>query len=83
MQTEWQTQIRLIWLYTVCTDLSVQKPRVISVFIVKLLKIQTLEKLTVIILKFDLYIFFKECPKDTDRIANSVDTDQTAPIGAC
>ena len=49
---------------------------------VKLLNIRTPEKYSVVILKFDSYGFFyrEMCPNDSDRMANSLDTDQTAPL---
>ena len=51
---------------------------------VKLLKIWTPEKYTVIILKIGLmWIFHREMrPNYADEMANSVDPDQTAPLGA-
>ena len=39
-------------------------------------------KIAVIILKFEQSGFTVMCPKDADGIANSLDPDQTAPIGA-
>ena len=56
----------------------------------KILKIQTSEQFAVIILKFEQGgLTIEYCiqrmllhPKDADGIANSVDPDQTAPLGA-
>ena len=40
-------------------------------------------KYTVKILKFDVWIFYREMrPNNADGMANSVDPDQTAPLGA-
>ena len=46
-------------------------------------KIQTLEKITVLVLKFKQVWFYHRvmCPKDADGMTNSVDPDQTAPSG--
>ena len=50
---------------------------------VKILNIGTPETFAVISLKFEQRGFTIEtCPKDIDGIANSVDPDQTAPLGA-
>ena len=47
----------------------------------KILKIRTPENIAVIILKLWIYhrVMF---PNNADRMANSVDPDQTAPVGA-
>ena len=50
---------------------------------VTLLKIRTLEIFAVIILKVECLVYNKVmCLKDADGMANSVDPDQTAPLGA-
>ena len=48
-------------------------------FTTKILKIWTPQKNAVIIQKLEQYLFTTE---DADGIANSVDQDQTAPLGA-
>ena len=52
---------------------------------VKLLKLRTPETYAVITLKFEqggFTIYRVMHPNDADRMANSVDPDQTAPLGA-
>ena len=50
---------------------------------VNFLNIQTPKKFVVITLKFEMWLYHRVmCPNDADRIANSVDPDQTAPLGA-
>ena len=45
-----------------------------------ILKIQTPEKIAVIILKKTMWIYHRIlCPNNADGMANSVDPDQTAP----
>ena len=47
-----------------------------------ILSFQTPKKCVVITLKFELCGFTIELPNDADGMANSVDPDQTAPLGA-
>ena len=51
---------------------------------VKILKVRTPEKIAVNILKNGTVSFYYtvKSPKDADRMANSVDPDQTAPLGS-
>ena len=50
---------------------------------VNFLNIRTPKKIDVITLKFELCGSTIElCPNDADGMANSVDPDQTAPLGA-
>ena len=50
---------------------------------VNFLNIRTPKKIVLITLKFELWLYHRVMsPNDADRMANSVDPDQTAPLGA-
>ena len=56
----------------------------VSVITVKILKFLVTRKIAVIILKICMMWLYHRVmsPKDADGMANSVDPDQTAPLGA-
>ena len=81
--------LEVIWVYTICSGSSVWKFRTIMVSNAnyrKIPKILDTRKFSVITLKFEIWtrrLFLRVMhPKDAEGIANSVDPDQTAPLGA-
>ena len=55
----------------------------VVLYTVNFLNIRTPKKFVVITLKFELWLYHRVMsPNDADGMANSVDPDQTAPLGA-
>ena len=69
----------LIWIFTVCHGSSYCFIISWSMYTVKLLNFQSPKNLKI----WTMWLYHRVIsPKDADRIANSVDPDQTAPLGA-